>query len=256
MLLKNGKGLEKALEEISKFKKKTACKNENKKYAYYKFQEYYERMVEVLGADGFVCSYKYEDMATLANGQCFVFVSCRIDILDQGARSCHCVNGIASLELEYSEKNERYIGINNIGSNGQLAAFKAACKQLNIFNCLYEEKADSENDSCCERNSGKGSTPVNSGENVRKEFYHRKNLRQEKTGASGKPVYVLPIHEIYGERYEQKERELIFYPNQYSKVDGKVWEEFLEFATSGEEGSFSAICSVVKKNGNYVFKSF
>ncbi len=263
-MLKNGKSLKEALEQLSEYKEKTALKND--KYSYYKVEEYYERMVSVLGKDGFECSYEYEKTFMLGTKQCFMVASCRIDILDEDGKSCYFTNGLGSIEIEYSEKNGRFILVNNVGFNCQIAAFKSACRQLNIFNCLEKEdnigSQEADGNHMNSQNAYHGGMAnrtgaENKGGIQKKSFYVTKGLQQKRIDKnSGKPVYVMYVHDIKDGMYEVNEKELLFYPNQYAKY-GEKWNQFFVAETVGVERTVSLFCSTVNGNDNtYVFKGF
>lgn len=138
--LRNGKELKDALNEIAVYKDKS--KTLQGKYGYYEKSEYYERLSQVLGVDGYSANYDFCGLEVLPNNQLMVTVKCVINILGEDGSAVHTVAGIGTEEIEYSDKNQKYIMLNNVGSSADASAFKEACRQLNIFNCVFEKKSN------------------------------------------------------------------------------------------------------------------
>lgn len=236
--LKNGKELSEALKEVAVYKKKSKALKE--KYGYYQKSEYYERLCEVFGIDGFAANYEFCGLHTLPTNQIFGVGKCVIGLLDENENIVYSVSGIGTEEIEFSEKNEKYIMLNNVGSGVDTAAFKEACRQMNIFNCVMEKKQGG-------NNSSEQTQPAATVEH--KLFLLKGNLIENgKCRFTEKTVY------------KQKavcdgvETEIMFYPNQYTKE--KNWDTFFQRASLGQLSEANISCEKARNGSGYIFKSF
>lgn len=237
--LKNGKELKEALEEVAVYKDKS--KSLQGKYGYYEKSEYYERLCQVFGMDGFTCNYDFEGLQTLSTGQVFGVGKCIIGIVGENGQVIYSVSGIGTEEIEYSDKNEKYILLNNVGSSVDTAAFKEACRQMNIFNCVMEKKQVGSSSS---DNQTQQSTTT-----VQKLFSLKGSLSENgECRFTHKPVYK------HKAACDGEETEIMFYPNQYTKE--KNWDAFFAKASLGQVSEANICCEKARNGTGYIFKSF
>lgn len=236
MRLLNGKELKDALKEVAVYKDKSKALMD--KYGYYQKSEYYERLCQVFGIDGFKPDYDFKGLEVLPTGQIFGTAKCTIYILGEDGSIVYSVSGIGTDEIKFSEDNGKYLSLNNVGSGIDTAAFKEACRQMNMFNCVLEKKSG--NDSNNESGYSRASVEV-------KTFNPSGRLTEVgKGGRDNKAIYKQKG------KLDGVETELIFYHNNYSKDPS--WERY--FAALGNFSQTVVNCEKSRNGTGYIFKSF
>lgn len=237
--LKNGKELAVALKEVAVFKEK--AKSLQGKYGYYEKSEYYERLCQVFGVDGFSLNYEFGGLHTLPTNQIFGVGKCVIGLLDEAGNVVYSVSGLGTEEIEFSDKNSKYIMLNNVGSGVDTAAFKEACRQLNIFNCVMEKKPENKTENS---SSSSTSTAVE-----KKQFRVVGSLVENgECKFTHKPVYKQKME------CDGKEIEVLFYPNNYTKDE--YWNMYFEGSGLGKVKTVTLNCEKARNGTGYIFKSF
>lgn len=209
----NGKSLEEALKILTKKTKPT--KTLTGKYPYWPIDSYIDRMNEAFGP----LNYSVESLSDikadrLDNGQIFFSTRCRVTIFDDEGKVVCFKDGFGAKEPTLAKETGKDGGIKNLPNNAFIAAFKAACHQLNIFSVRVEcdESASENSESEDADNHSKSSEKIPT---VNKVFSLKPDgdFFKEREDKDGKPIYHLKAYDP-----DNKEKFLIiFYPNQYGK---------------------------------------
>lgn len=256
MILKNGKDLIDALKEIAAYKEPTKYKDN--KYPYYEYYEYSERMNNVFGEDGYMMEYKMEPHFILPSGQVMSTAVCKISVLGEEGNAVYTVTGIGTVDMTISTKSGQFIGINNQGLFVQMAAFKSACKEFNIFNCIYNDN-NKKNGLAKKGNASLPSSNLksqNSKTGAKKMSFYVSTMIEEirKDNHTDKSVYKLMGQEIIANQMRENKVEILFYPNKYDKVPD--WEEKLLAISNIPKRITMEVKPVNGKENSFVFESF
>ncbi len=234
--LRSGKTLDEAMEIVRLGKAKTGKKM---KFQYWKIGDYFSRMEEAFGIAGFGVRYSLKDPYTFPNGQVMITCECTIDIYGENNEVVHSVMGCGAWELVRTSDGKGYVDFKNDAYNAQTSAFKSACKMLNIFCTLDNEKEEggnnysnsSNNSNNWSNNSGYSnsntSTPANSGGNQQSveesiSFYVMEAIKEvRRDNNTGKMVYELTAYKMVGDaQYDDKTSyKIVFYPNKYKDCE-------------------------------------
>lgn len=210
----NGKELMDVLAEIQK-----PCVVERKskeKYSYYGIEVYEQRLDSAVGKANYNASYTEPQCIVLPGNQVVLMVRCILNFLDDTGNIAYRAEGIGSVEITYSDKNGSYINLNNSGYCLQAAAFKSACKGMDMFgiHADKEEKPKAES-----KDAGKkAALPQDKGV-----FYTSGAFEVVRTDTNtGKPVYKVLANRVVDNLLQIEPVTILFYPNQYKNCPDKV----------------------------------
>ena len=278
IILRNGETLKQALSKVGEYKEPRKYLQD--KYPYYKIGEYVERLNQVFGIDGYEVAYSSYESIVLpgrpdAVNQVIGKADCTISLFGEKGDVVYRANGIGTKELSRDKEKTQYQLLNNNGLFVQQAAFKSACKSMNIFDCnRYEEDGDGSGhiktstasskkedhkgnrDETSERSNGKDN-------NTKREkvisFYKTASLEKIRVDQqTDLPVYRFVGHEVVGKTCREKPSEVIMYPNCYKKETSKM-NQLIECNRPGAVllRVGDGVCSDTERFENtYIFKGF
>lgn len=239
-MLINGKSLSQIKEEIMAPEQKSGDKEGKPYYEYWQFKK---RLDAVLGLN---YSTEYSQVQTVVCGtQTMMSCVCTILILeDDTLRPVIKRSGVGGREfISYREGN----GVANFQSTpgfAERAAFCEACKDLGMFG--YEEGG-----SKSRGGTKKTTTPNVTTSNFKNGVFITHSVMTKIEKGDGSITYFLNI--LDGE----DEKELVFYPNQYKKVED-TFNAFREYLISADlvKGVKLEILYSEGSRGGIIFKGF
>ena len=239
VLLRNGKTLKQALEEVREYK--APVKKDYQGHSYYKFGEYKQRLDEAFGKDGYSVSYFDYETAILpcldsSVNPVFLKANCRIAIYNEEGDVVMTADGIGTDEVERDKSKQGYLHLNNIGIFLQQAAFKSAARTLNIFDCNRFD--NSESGSSGERNDktmqsqktqARGTGGAAKDGSGKKEtcdislVVEQPLLIMSTDRQTGLPIYILEGRKIVSaDKCSERVSKVIMYPNCYKRDADRV----------------------------------
>lgn len=272
MKLYNGKELKEALKELQEFKEYT---KEIEGNSFYGIEEYYERMQSVFGSDGYRVSYSDMGHMVLPSGQ--VVLSCKghIDILTENGGVAFSTEGYGTYEVSLAKSGTRFNFLDNAGMSLNVNAFKAACREMNIFACRdvdvvraragkkrYSNQAGNNQNSSPNQDKKSTGRQTISAPVKTMHFFLTKPLKEFWRDRNQKPAYRMVAQELREGQKSDTEYEILFYPNQYQKYADKLEELVKRSANTAGFRITLGVSDVAseKQNkdyaGSYVFKRF
>ena len=250
----NGKPLKTVLNEIQVPAPELKCRKQDKNY--YPIEAYESRLNDVVGMENYTAEYSAVQCIPLPSGQVILCCNCTLLFFDEERSVVHKAHGIGTSEQILSEDKKRFYGLNNAGYICQLAAFKSACKSLNIFGMHGDEEAE-------ERKSSHSSKPDReTGEKpqeVKQVFYTEGSFFVLRTDTrTNKPVYKVLAHLKVGNSVKKDACEVIFYPNQYADCTDKL-NQLQALCSDGKMHCISIRCTRATYESDvpqYIFKGF
>lgn len=235
----NGKDLKTVLKEIA-----APCevppKKLDGKYDYYDIGEYEKRLQSVVGRDNYTTSYSIPQFITLPTNQVIVSVNCNINLLNEDCTIAFVASGVGTNEITLNKNKDNYLYLSNVGYNTQLAAFKSACKDLNIFSLRSSKPANT---------SPKETSAETIKERKERFFIQDKIEIISEDKHMKKPVYKLTAHLCVGSQAKECESYLLFYPNQYNSFSDRL-NQFISFLNEKPQTFITLTVKETKKDPN------
>lgn len=232
--------------------------------AYFKITEYAALLDQCFGLTGYQIHYPNFQFQELPNGQVLSCTRCVIEILDEDRNVCYTMEGWGTSEITYSKSNERYIGLENVGSVTCSQGQKAGCQVSGAFGSRTEmEGKTNARPASAEKNGGIQDAPTGA---IVKEFFIQKPIDSFWKDRNGMPAYRIECQEIVeNAKLISKCCEILLYPNQYKNCAKKV-NEMVAWSQSDKVAKGTRMKIKVleaaedKKNrayeNSYIFKSF
>lgn len=247
----NGQKWKDCLEQLKAAKPK---KDNKMKFEFVPIEEYMKLLDNVIGVSNYTVEYTMPQYGKITSGQDFLYVKCRITVIDDDGNMVIFKEGLGASEFAYSsENNGRDVNLKNSPVYAQQSAFKTAAKDLGCFDFYgtYREGKDSEADSSKGGRQGRAQTSRRKLVTIKARtngayFVAGENARGEKT-------LKLPVV-VNGEKNVS---ELIFYPNNIKDYKDEV-NGLLIASKKGSKALSVSVYECDERDGRkqYVFKSF
>lgn len=217
----NGRTLKEVLTDLQRYVEPPHKTRDG--YGYFKAAEYITKFDEVVGVAGYNVEYSdYQYQITSAGQECFT-VKCIITILDDDSRPVIKREAYGSCECKYSKDTGKVVNLQNSSDFVCSYAFKNAAKRFGIFG-LKTKDLEGEYTQKQTPKPKQNQTATTDKKELTLNFYTKGSFEQV-SERDGRPVYKLSAYEAVGDgKCRDTISQIIWYPNQYSKVAGKLNE--------------------------------
>lgn len=245
----NGKTLEQVLKEISApadFNKSTLLDRWN----FFEIGDYENRLNSVVGQSHYISRFSEPQIITLPTGQVIFVQNCEISFIADDDSVVYRASGTGSFEIKKAETGDKFISLNNAGYFCQVAAFKSACRDLQMF-AIHEKSG--------EQKTNKKTDKPRSGVSVQKESVNETlctsgPMELVRNDKDNKPVYKLQAHICVGTQMREVPSTILFYPNQYKGFEKQI--NNLYVVCSGKSTKVRLVLSKANTEDTFIFKGF
>ena len=243
----NGKPLNECLDVLRAYKPKSKEREAGggKKYMYYAFDEYVQRMDESFGNDHYHVEMSDFQLLSIATGQQMPTVKCCITIIDDNGDVVAKKSAYGGSEVTKAKETGLDYNFGNLPGNAGKDAFKAACEMFGIFGVHLYNKDTKNKEVKKEPEKEKVLTLLSQGP------------MEEVSEKDGKKTFKLKCREKVGRQVREALFEVLFYPNQYGSDAQKFNDFYGKVATKSL--CFKALlkpCGMKQDIPQFVFKGF